>query len=595
METSSTRGENQLKEPLLATTSSSPLPDERSALTMRQENEANGEAVVGNLTPDDDGGENQQELQATGNIEENNAGNDGIVRDAPQETPWYNCPLQLVAMLSNYSTSYNVVNISMVIPILKQTIPGTRPEDAAASASSLLAGMIFGQLLGGYLGDSPVLGRLGALQLVMALQVIASLCSAMISSHMSRDSFYILLAIFRFLLGVGAGGVYPLAAVLSAEQGENKDGRAAFQAPEDEESEEQHSQKQTHSVVLTFSMQGLGFITAPLVTVPLLYMTNNLDVIWRIILGLGCIPGLILMIFQLWIHRKDSHEAIPLDDETVEDEVVATTSDANANTSKEGNVEDQERPMSPNEDDNDGLLLRDMQRMEEELRGENTSRWAAICREPNLIQKLMGTAATWFLFDVLFYGNTLFQPIVIEAAFGTTKKGSGDATNVLREMAINSLILTSIALPGYAVAGAVIGKRVCCIMQSPKYVMLQGFGAMSALYLAIGLNWNFLRHHPALLVLLYGMTFFFANYGPNTTTFILPSLVFSPDCRTTLNGVSAAAGKLGALTGATLFEPVSVKFGAAHVMTICSIIAMLSFLMTFKFVEVHPTGNDRSL
>ena len=526
--------------------------------------------------------------------DENSAPHDGLGATNPQaingyaETPWYKCPMQLVAMLSNYSTSYNVVNIGMVIPILEQTIPGTTADDTAASASSLLAGMMVGQLLGGYLGDSPVLGRLGALQVVVALQVVASIACASLWTHVSRDRFYILLASFRFLLGVGAGGVYPLAAVLSAEQGENKDRDAAPQEVEDEESEE-HKQKQAHRVVLTFSTQGLGFITAPLVTSILLYSTTNLEFIWRTILALGSLPGLLLMVFQLWIHRKNTHVAVPLEEDTSEENAVAAAAAATIDNHNEQGNADQESPLTPGEQENDGALLQDMQRMEEDLR-EKPSRWEILRREPNLAQKLLGTAGTWFLFDVLFYGNTLFQSIVIEAAFGPSKKGGDDAIAELREMAVNSLILTSIALPGYAVAGMVIGKRVCCILQSPKYVMMQGFCAMSALYLAIGLNWNFLRHTPALLVLLYGMTFFFANYGPNTSTFILPSLVFSPEIRTTLNGVSAAAGKLGALTGATLFEPVADRFGDAHVMCICSFIAILAFLMTFKFVHMHPSN-----
>ena len=563
--------ESQLNEPLLA----SPSGNEAitSGAPMNSEDENAGETQQEDLQVPHD------EIQAPSSDSRD-------VSPAP-EAPWYKSSLQLVAMLSNYSTSYNVMNISMVLPILEKTIPGTTTEDAAASASSLLAGMIVGQLLGGYLGDSPVLGRLGALQLVMALQVIASIASALLWTHVSSERFFILLATFRFLLGVGAGGVYPLAAVLSAEQGEDT-GRNT--APQEEESEE-HSQKQTHRVVLTFSTQGLGFISVPLVTVTLLYMTTNLDIVWRTILALGSIPGLLLMVFQLWIHRKDSHEAVPLEEEIAEDTVVAADIINNSNEQDDG---DHESPLNANEEANDGVLLRDMQRMEEELR-ENTSRWAAIRREPNLAQKLLGTAGPWFLFDVLFYGNTLFQSIVIEAAFGPSKKGGDDTTAELREVAINSLILTCIALPGYAVAGIVIGKRLCCVLQSPKYVMLQGFCAMSALYLAIGLNWNFLRHTPALLVVLYGMTFFFANYGPNTTTFILPSLVFSPECRTTLNGVSAAAGKLGALTGATLFEPVADKFGDAHVMLICSAIAILSFMMTFKFVQMQPDSHDRDV
>ena len=179
-------------------------------------------------------------------------------------------------------------------------------------------------------------------------------------------------------------------------------------------------------------------------------------------------------------------------------------------------------------------------------------------------------------------GNTLFQPIVVEAAFGPTE--GGDSRQLLRGTAIDSLILTSLALPGYIIAGLVIGKQTLCLTQTPRYVMLQGFAAMAVLYLSIGMNWTYLRHYPALLVFLYGMTFFFANYGPNTTTFILPSLLYSPECRSTLNGISAASGKLGALVGATLFEPAATKLGDARVMMICSSVAVVAFALTFCFV-----------
>jgi MFS transporter, PHS family, inorganic phosphate transporter len=80
------------------------------------------------------------------------------------------------------------------------------------------------------------------------------------------------------------------------------------------------------------------------------------------------------------------------------------------------------------------------------------------------------------------------------------------------------------------------------------------------------------------------LTFFFANYGPNTTTFVLPSLVYSPECRSTFNGLSAAAGKLGALTGASLFEPAANRLGDATVMMLCALIAGVSLIITKAFV-----------
>jgi MFS transporter, PHS family, inorganic phosphate transporter len=96
------------------------------------------------------------------------------------------------------------------------------------------------------------------------------------------------------------------------------------------------------------------------------------------------------------------------------------------------------------------------------------------------------------------------------------------------------------------------------------------------------------------LLLLYSLTFFFANYGPNTTTFILPSLVFSPECRSTLNGLAAAGGKSGALAGATLFAPAADTWGDATVMFICSAVAVVAFVMTQLFVQIPNNDNHHT-
>jgi PHS family inorganic phosphate transporter-like MFS transporter len=483
--------------------------------------------------------------------------------------PWYSNSLQVTAMISNFSTSYNVVNISLVLPILEQLESHTTEADAAAVASSLLAGMILGQIVGGALGDS-WLGRLGALRLVMMLQIVASLGSACV---WDRYNLYVQLAVWRFILGVGAGGVYPLAAVLSAEQ-------SSEGTPRIKSSSSEGKDDSLHRVVLTFSTQGAGFVAVPLVTVPLLYGLDNLALVWRIVLGLGSLPGIILMGMQWRLHRKQAgggvREAVPLSEpegDTREDNGGEEDSDGEIGTILDS---------TPGDTENDGIFRT---ASEEETSTDRRGWWDAIRHEDDLIRKLLGTAGTWFLFDVLFYGNTLFQPIVIEAAFGARE--ASDSQHLLQRTAVDSLVLTSIALPGYAVAGLVMGKKTCGIAQTPRYVMLQGFAAMAVLYFIIGLYWKSLRHFPLLLLFLYGLTFFFANYGPNTSTFTLPSIVYSPECRSTLNGLSAAAGKLGALVGATLFAPAADSFGDAAVMLICSGIAIAAFVMTKLFVRTR--------
>lgn len=525
--------------------------------------------------------------------------------------PWYYAnPQQVSAMISNFSTSYNVVNISLVLPILKAAIPeaSTASEDAvAAVASSLLAGMMLGQVLGGALGD--VVGASRALKLVMILQIVASLGSAMVGSHLSRtnstSSIYWHLSVWRFFLGIGAGGVYPLSAVLSTalahDDHRSNESRHSHHSDESIASEEDENSS-LHRVVLTFSMQGLGFITVPLVAVPLLYtVSHNLNLIWRIILGLGSLPGCFLMLWQWRTSNKRSraaHIAVSLQEPSTYDiAVVAVTEErprvATASDAGDNAVSDDENEsvLDSLPDATNAISPRDDGRFSSQselvpVQEQHVGWWASVRSEENLIRKLLGTAATWFLFDVLFYGNALFQPIVIEAAFGP--RNQTNPVQLLQRTAVDSLWLTAIALPGYAVAGLVLGKKkswcYCGVEQTPRFVMLQGFTMMAILYLFIGTAWNDLRRFPPLLVLLYSLTFFFANYGPNTTTFVLPSLVYSPECRSTFNGLSAAAGKLGALTGASLFEPVSDRIGDASVMLICALVAVMALVMTMFFV-----------
>lgn len=48
-------------------------------------------------------------------------------------------------------------------------------------------------------------------------------------------------------------------------------------------------------------------------------------------------------------------------------------------------------------------------------------------------------------------------------------------------------------------------------------------------------------------VFLYCLTNFFQNFGPNTTTFVVPGEAFPTRYRSTAHGISAASGKLGAV------------------------------------------------
>jgi PHS family inorganic phosphate transporter-like MFS transporter len=126
------------------------------------------------------------------------------------------------------------------------------------------------------------------------------------------------------------------------------------------------------------------------------------------------------------------------------------------------------------------------------------------------------------------------------------------------------------ALPGYWVGvllieGAYTGR---------KNTQLVGFIALSMNYAVMGYIFEDIKQMPSLFLskfylifnfyfisffffffffhylVLYGLTFFITNAGPNTTTFVLPSESFPTRIRATYHGVSAASGKAGAALGA---------------------------------------------
>lgn len=87
------------------------------------------------------------------------------------------------------------------------------------------------------------------------------------------------------------------------------------------------------------------------------------------------------------------------------------------------------------------------------------------------------------------------------------------------------------------------------------------------------------------MLIIYGLTFFFSNFGPNSTTFILPAETFPAHLRTTLNGFCAASGKLGATIGSACFVALKSAIGLGYTMVACAIVSLVGMLITIAFVE----------
>lgn len=159
---------------------------------------------------------------------------------------------------------------------------------------------------------------------------------------------------------------------------------------------------------------------------------------------------------------------------------------------------------------------------------------------------LVGTAITWFFLDIAYYSQNLFQKDIFSAIGWIPKPKTMSALEEVFKIArAQSLIALCGTVPGYWVTVALID-----ILGRLK-IQLLGFFMMTVFMLGLAIpynHWTTPGNHIGFIVL-YGFTFFFANFGPNSTTFITPAEIFPARLRSTCHGISAASGKLGAIIG----------------------------------------------
>ena len=185
-----------------------------------------------------------------------------------------------------------------------------------------------------------------------------------------------------------------------------------------------------------------------------------------------------------------------------------------------------------------------------------------------------------------FYGLGLNNSLIL-GAIGWT--GGKNVYEFFYRQAVGNLILiVAGAIPGYWVTVATVdtlGRRP---------IQLFGFGMLTVLFIAIGFGFDKLLHSHNGLLALYVLAMFFFNFGPNATTFIVPGECFPTRYRSTSHGISAAAGKLGAIIAQCVFGPL-VHRGAAkgssdstwlnHIMQIFSLFMFCGIFTTLLIPE----------
>jgi MFS transporter, PHS family, inorganic phosphate transporter len=166
--------------------------------------------------------------------------------------------------------------------------------------------------------------------------------------------------------------------------------------------------------------------------------------------------------------------------------------------------------------------------------------------------------------------NSLFAPEIL-VLFNV-------ASNDLNRTVLFTLLIALMGLPGYYVAAFTVDKI------GRKRLQVVGFLLVAALSVAVYFAFDFMTSTPPLFLATYGLIFFFYQFGPNTTTFLIPSEVFPTVVRARCHGVSAAMGKVGAAIGVAMMEPIKSQAGVATVFLVCGAVSLLGALVTVAFV-----------
>ena len=250
--------------------------------------------------------------------------------------------------------------------------------------STMLAAAFLGALVFGRYAD--VVGRKRVYWLVAAIMIAGALGSAL------SGSFWVLIG-FRFLLGFGVGGDYPVSAVMVSEYANRKD--------------------RGKLVGMVFGTQALGLIVGPLIALALLGSGASNDMTWRVLLGA-----------RRGARRRRDLPALP-------DAGIAALPGPGAGPGRAGGEPDTRFRRRPVHGGGSGDMQPGMG-----LRAFLTSRRWLIT--------LAGTAGCWFLLDYAYYGNTISTPQIL----GLITPHASTMTKITLQLAI----FVVAAVPGYILA-----------------------------------------------------------------------------------------------------------------------------------------------
>jgi MFS family permease len=284
-------------------------------------------------------------------------------------------------------------------------------------------------------------------------------------------------------------------------------------------------------VSLVFAMQGLGLIVGPLLAIILLSTGMSENLVWRLLLAFGAIPALSVFYLRRQLNETPRFQLAQIErkeaDETAKREGKATG-----------------------------------------MRG--------VLADRQLLRWLIGASVAWFLFDLVYYGNTISTPIIVKLV--------APHASLITQTTYILAIFAVFAFPAYFLAAFTIDHIGRRRMQFGGFIMITL--AFFGLWLVPGATTTVVP-----FLLLFGATYFFAEFGPNTTTFVYPAEIFPVRVRTSSHGIAAASGKIGAFVGTYALTALLPRIGLASTSALVGTVAAVGAVLTITMLP-EPKGQS---
>lgn len=480
---------------------------------------------------------------------------------------WFHVKVCLVASVGFFTDAYDIFAINIASIMLGYVYGHTNNQLSSNQSLGVKVatpvGNLVGQVLFGWLAD--IFGRKRMYGIELMIMIIATFGQALAGEAPAVNILGVII-VWRFIMGVGIGGDYPLSAIISSE----------FAA----------TRSRGRLMTAVFAAQGWGQFAAALVGIIIVEAYKNsilsapfpcvvpVDHIWRLLIGLGCVPGVIALYFRLTIPET------PRFTMDIERNIAQATTDIDNVLTTGKSVPDEDAPV-------------------QRVKAPKATRadFRAYFGQWKNLKVLIGTAYSWFALDIAFYGLGLNSSIILTAInFGAPTGAKTTSLYVyenLYNICVGNLILSIAGLiPGYWVSFLFIDSW------GRKPIQLMGFSVLTILFIIMGFAYDALEKTASsrrAFVFLYCLTNFFQNFGPNTTTFVIPGEAFPTRYRSTAHGISAASGKLGAVIAQVGFAQL-VNIGGTgkfinHIMEIFAFFMLTGIFSTLLI----PETKQRSL